>query len=467
MKISSEAKVGVFVLLAVIILGYLSLRVGEDVFTRQSGYLLKAKFDNVIGLVRGAPVRIAGLEIGFLETMELEDGKAVVTLRINPAVKIPRSSSITLKTQGVMGERYIEIKVRGDYADVVGEGEFLANVEPSVDLEAVFKKMGAVVDDVGAITASLHKLLEDGDVAQNIRYLVNDMASLMKRIDTLVANNEDNIGKTIEDLKVASAEMRQAFVSLNKIAAEIQEGNGTLGKIINDAEMAGQLDSTISSLSEVALKLNESKGTIGRLINDEEMGSNMEKAIIGLNKYMEKADALRTSINYRGEFLADSNSFKSYLDVKIQPQIDYFYLLGVVVNPKGTKTIRDVYTNGTLNRIEEWDRSGLLFNAMIGKRFYDIVLRGGIMESSGGVGIDYLAFDDDLKLSFEAFDFTMERKAHLKAYAEYRLFKSFYLMAGYDDWLNEPENRSVFGGFALRFDDDDLKSVLGGVSLMK
>jgi len=112
-------------------------------------------------------------------------------------------------------------------------------------------------------------------------------------------------------------------------------------------------------------------------------------------------------------------------DLTIRPKEDKFYVLGLVANPRGSLTVTDTSVGGVApTRTETWERDKLLFTAQIGKRFKDIALRGGIFESTGGVGIDYFAFDDKLQITFEAFDFDSDRNAHLKTYAEYRLLKT-------------------------------------------
>jgi len=71
-----------------------------------------------------------------------------------------------------------------------------------------------------------------------------------------------------------------------------------------------------------------------------------------------------------------------------------------------------------------------------------------------------LTLNDKLKLFFEVFGFGRDRRAHLKAGAEYQLFKHLYLSAGWDDFVSDQDNRSIYGGFAIRFKDDDLKYML-------
>ncbi len=106
------------------------------------------------------------------------------------------------------------------------------------------------------------------------------------------------------------------------------------------------------------------------------------------------------------------------------------------------------------------ERDRLKFNAQIAKRYQDLVLRGGIIESSGGVGLDYYLFDDRLKLTLQAFDFDIDRRAHLKAGVDLSFFKYLYLTAGYDDFISDEGMSSFFVGAGLVFTDDDIKYLL-------
>jgi len=89
-SISAEAKVGLFVLAALIILGYMSFRVGEYGFGLKKGYPVNVVFDNATGLEKDASVQIAGVEVGRVDNISLKDGKALVTLRMLPSVKTGR-----------------------------------------------------------------------------------------------------------------------------------------------------------------------------------------------------------------------------------------------------------------------------------------------------------------------------------------------------------------------------------------
>jgi phospholipid/cholesterol/gamma-HCH transport system substrate-binding protein len=85
-SVSTEAKVGIFVLVALLVLAYMSFRVGESTFGFKKGYTITATFDNVSGLEKDASIQVAGVDVGRVESITLRDGKAVVTLRIRPDV---------------------------------------------------------------------------------------------------------------------------------------------------------------------------------------------------------------------------------------------------------------------------------------------------------------------------------------------------------------------------------------------
>ena len=185
-------------------------------------------------------------------------------------------------------------------------------------------------------------------------------------------------------------------------------------------------------------KINQGRGSIGKLVNDDETVNNLNEGLTGINRYVNKAEQFRTFLSYRGEYLFEKSNAKSYLDLRIQPKEDKFYILGIVSDPRGRRTTRDYTTvggdrpgrrNGTVTASSSTPRSASAIR--------DIVLRGGILESTGGFGIDYFALNDKLKFSFEAFDFGKDRRAHLKAGAEYQLFKHLYLTAGWDDFISD------------------------------
>ncbi len=474
LSISTEAKVGLFVLVALIILGYMSFRVGEYGFGLKQGYVINATFENVTGLDKDASVLVAGVEVGRVESIGLKNGRAIVRLRILPDVKLEKDVRVSIKSHGILGDKFIEIEPGTKGMAPLEEGQEITRVEKQADIDKILRDLGTIAQDVMAVTASLKKVVGGEEGVENLKAIVRNTRELSENLNKVVKQNDEKFSVMVESLKNAAGQMEKTFSALSDITERINGGEGTIGQLVNNEGVFDNLDKTVASLQDITDKINKGEGTIGKLVNDEETVENLnaslkslDKSMEGIDRYISKAEQFRTFLSYRGEYLFDSSDGKSYVDIKIQPKEDKFYIFGVVADPRGTRTVTDTTTGGTTTRTEEWERNKLLFNLMIGKRYKDVVLRGGILESTGGAGIDYFAFDDSLKFTFEAFDFDADRDPHLKIYGEYRLFKHLYLMAGWDDFVSDEGNSSPFAGIAIRFEDDDLKYLLTSAPIPK
>lgn len=120
---------------------YLALQLGEVPFLRQgSSYMLKAEFDNVAGIKKGAAVQIAGVTVGEVAEIALNDNEAaLLSLRLDKTVKVPTDSIASVKSQGIIGDKYIQLSLGGE-EKLFGPGELLRETESSVDIESLISK---------------------------------------------------------------------------------------------------------------------------------------------------------------------------------------------------------------------------------------------------------------------------------------------------------------------------------------
>ena len=131
--------VGLFLVLGILALGYLSIRLGRVSFLGGTGYLVTADFPSVGGLKAGSGVEIAGVLIGRVETIGLADYQARVVLRLNSDVKLQEDSIASIKTKGLIGEKYIRISPGGSDKIIPPNGR-IREVEAPVDLEELISK---------------------------------------------------------------------------------------------------------------------------------------------------------------------------------------------------------------------------------------------------------------------------------------------------------------------------------------
>jgi len=409
-KLSVEAKVGVFVVIGMIILAYMSTRVGRIQYTGDRGYEVYAYFDSAEGIVEGGPVEIAGVEIGHIKDISLEAGKARVVLQINPKVRIGEDTEAVIRTKGVLGDKYVELVLGAPNVRPVKPGGRIERTQSPANIDNLLKQLSSIGTDIKEITQSLSGVLGGKEGEASLRNIV-------------------------DNFRQASDQLREMIVSFNQITEKINRGEGTIGKLINEGETVDNINETLT----------------------------------GINDYLKKEERFRTYVDYRGEYLFDSNDMKSYLSLRIQPKEDRYYLLQLVDDPAGKKKVTETTTTvggvTTIEHKEEIDKDELKFSAQIAKRYYNLGLRGGIFESTGGVGADYYFLDDRLILSLEAFDFDPDRNPHLKFKADFTPLHYIYITGGLDDFISDEGMESVFVGAGLRFSDEDLKTLLSNAPI--
>lgn len=134
-----ELGVGIFVIIGVLALSYLSIKLGRVELLGGRGYLVTADFPSIGGLKPGSTVEIAGVEIGRVEAISLADYQARVSMRIYPGVKLQEDSIVSIKTKGLIGEKYVRINPGGSDRLIPANGR-IREVEAPVDFEELLAK---------------------------------------------------------------------------------------------------------------------------------------------------------------------------------------------------------------------------------------------------------------------------------------------------------------------------------------
>ncbi len=134
-----ELIVGAFVAVGILCLAYLSINLGKVELWDKPGYSVFVVFNDVGGLRNGAPVVIAGVEIGRVESIALDNYEARVALRIDPELWIHEDAIVSVKTSGLIGEKYIQISP-GAADEMIEPGGRIRMTESAVDIEALISK---------------------------------------------------------------------------------------------------------------------------------------------------------------------------------------------------------------------------------------------------------------------------------------------------------------------------------------
>jgi len=198
-RLTSEVKVGIMAVCAVLILIFFLFKMGKFDFSKK-GYNIRAVFDFAGGIIKNAPVRMLGVDVGKVADVELEYGanpKVILTLWVSDAARLKLDSQAYVSTAGLMGGKYIELTPGSNEAPVLGPGSMISGEDPfNRVMEAFTSKGGELVSQLGEMVTSIK--------------------SMASHIDDLVVENKEeitsilhNVDVTTENLKELSTDLRQ------------------------------------------------------------------------------------------------------------------------------------------------------------------------------------------------------------------------------------------------------------------
>ncbi len=485
--LTPEAKVGLFVLLGIILLVYMSLRLGGFRIGKAEGYRLSATFDSAAGLDPDSSVKVAGVEVGRVKSISLKGHNARIVLQIHSDVEIGKDFTAMLKSTGLLGEKYIELVPGAPGAPALKDGEEITRTAKYMDIDRLLGSLTDLSGDMKKLAESLGNTLGGAEGENTVRNIVQNVAEISTRVNNLLAKNDDRLNRIIANFDDLSSNLKDAVDNINSsltrtadnlnqvitenrgnlkegieslktAAVKLQEAMETVQKVANN--IGPGVSDTVKSLGSIANKIDKGQGTLGKLVNDKEMHENLNKTISGINKYIEKAESFHLFVGYRGEYLFDEQDVKSYLTLRLQPKPDKYYLLEVIDDPRGKveeKTDSTIVGSTKTTQTTTTISTKIKFSAEIAKSFGPVTLRGGLIESAAGVGIDYELWKKRFKFTFEAFDFNQTGNPHLKAGGTLHINKYFYITAGADNFISKLGLGSAYMGLGLEFRDDDMK----------
>ncbi len=506
---SREARVGIFVLLGLIVLTFFTFKVSKWGLIAEKGYRLTVVFDTASGLEPKSDVKMAGVPIGKVEEIELVGNRARLVLRIHQGIRIPIDSVGSIQTQGLLGEKYVEILPGKDAQRNLPAGGQVANTLTPTNLDEMVRKLSAIGDDVKKFTESLSATFGTeegkkalGDILRDVRATTATLRTVVtgneKRFDRILANidrlsadlsdissaNKQDVRATIANLREFSDTLKTETPALvrkleemsDRVSGVVGDNRENLKESIKNLKAASaRLDNTLDSAGKVMAKIDRGEGTLGKLVNDNTAHTSLTDTLDGINRYVRKTEQLKTFVDYRLEWQQRPSEFKHYVNLRLQPAADKYYTIGVVDDPRGkfSSSTSTVTVNGTPTTItEEKYDDKLKISALIARKFSGLTVKGGVIESTGGLGVDYELLKNRLTVGADAWDFsrkdlsTKSLPPHLKLYGNYDIVKNFFVTGGVDDVLATERNlRTLFLGFGIKFADEDLKTVLGAVPI--
>ncbi|WP_456392453.1 MlaD family protein [Persephonella sp.] len=322
------------------------------------------------------------------------------------------------------------------------------------------------IDNIVAITESLRR---------DLPVLIQKIDRVAQNLENITGENREDIRELIKNLKETSVALREKTPQvLDEIADAARVIKGTVGENREDVKIAiEKIREASIKMDNILAKIDEGKGTLGKLVNDDSLYENANTGIKEFSKPFSVINKTKLDIILYGEAHTGNEATKAGLAGKLSPGENSYIYVGLLTNSNGTITKREeIRTDGTTTQILKRDY-GLLFDVQYAHKILELWnkslwIRGGLKDSTGDVGID-IKFSDNLLLKADLYNF--DRKygynqpdnPELDIGFTYRFSRNpLFLSFGGSDLLNS-DVIGIYVGAGFMFRDDDIKYLLGSV----
>jgi phospholipid/cholesterol/gamma-HCH transport system substrate-binding protein len=300
MILSREQRVGLFFLGGILLfVGFIEATVGTGLFSR--GTRVWAEFADVQGLTSGAQVRVAGVKAGAVREIRLEPDHVRVALELKKGIQLHEDAVARLDFQALSGARFLTID-RGSPdrkllpPDATLRSESAAGISQMVDeLDKVGGSLRTLADSLNEnqdrLLKTVSEMLEEN--RQGLAQTVKNLGGITDKLN----NGQGTLGKLLADptlydeAAAALASLRDSFGDIRKVTGRLARGEGLLGKLLTEdgmyddlRESVAGLHLTVENFAEVSERVKHGEGTLGRLVADDSLYNSAEGALKGVSR---------------------------------------------------------------------------------------------------------------------------------------------------------------------------------------
>ena len=291
-RYTTEFWVGLFTLISLLLALYMVFRTGDLRLERQPGYNVLVDFPDVAGLDVGDTVRVAGVEVGKVESINLKENLGRVALSIDHRVPLYEDATAQVETYGLLGDRYISIDPGHSKLPRVDPGGEIHSAVSPEELDALFAKLSEVADDIKTVTTTLRNVLggEEGELA--LREILENSRDLSEELVTTVRQNQEDFRQITKQVAALTLEMKgmlsenreaihQTLVTVPETAENVREITADarrlfdehyedISETLTNLRVASlQLEASLKAMEQVSGKIREGEGTLGKLVQDD------------------------------------------------------------------------------------------------------------------------------------------------------------------------------------------------------
>ena len=478
-KVSQAAKIGIFVVVTAGA-GYLVYSTIHKATGSGGGYVVHAYLNDATGLAKHSRVTIAGIPVGSIEDIRLENGKARIDVRVNGDVKLHHTARLGVKSASLLGENVV-VLTEGVGEPDKKDGDEIEVMPDAVSVEDIKGQVARIAELVEKVAQQLANSIGTEQGGQNIKAILQNLADATEAVNLTIRENREVVRETLQNIdritQRGGPELQQILVNIRTITEDVKQmtaaqggAGGQSGELRQTIERvnraAKSLESALGHIDNVAGRVDRGEGTIGRLTKDEALINEVQGVAEGVNDYVDSLRRLQVVVGLRSDYNFLANTIKSYVELRLQPREDKYYLIELINDPRGLTsfTQTDVDTTNPnepahYRTVTTTTTSSFRFSLQFARRLGPFTGRFGIKESTGGIGLDTHLLSNRFEISQDLFGFGEEIKPRYRIWLGYEFIHRLWLIGGVDH-VFLPNRRDYFLGLQLRFTDDDLKTIL-------
>jgi len=469
----TEAKVGLFITIGLVFLFLLSTQVNKFQGFTKKGYEIEALLQDASGLENHAKVKMKGVEIGYITLIKLYGDDVLVRMKINDNVEIPDDSTVALAQESLLGGKYINI-LPGSSKNFLQQGDVLKRQKRNVSLDEMGTEISLAAEELKQFIHELRQTLNNQSRDQ-LKETFSNLAKLTRDLKEVVERNKENIDNLIKNINSAAVEFGNMSSKFSNSADTINSNLPNIMKKLNNILVS--FDGVGKTLNEklpiLADKFETIEDQLDGVIKENRKPLNSAlKSVDGffkkgqgtidkLDSYLNSVTQSRLDLGMDFFYMANDANTRGVFRADYMPSFGRHYMIDVVSLPDYS----EIDKNGKFPAEIDHSKSKFYVSAQIGKRYRNFMVRGGLIESTAGFGLDYYLYHDRLKLTIESFDFgavndLRGKDPHLRAMARLRFLKHIDGYVGADNILNKDAFNVMFG-MGVSFEDDRIKYLLG------
>jgi phospholipid/cholesterol/gamma-HCH transport system substrate-binding protein len=476
---TKAAKVGLFVIIVAGV-GFFMYRFVSRTAGTAGGYGVFARMNDATGLAPQSRVMMAGIDVGTITSIRLDRGKARVDIRMKPEIVLHEDATIAKRTASLLGEYFLALTPGTEGKRILVDGDEITIIIEPATTDQIMADLARIADRVKLVSENLANTIGSPEGQEQMKETLKNLAQVTDALNQTVRENRETIRRTLINVEEISGrsgpELKQILENVRVITQDVRsllaenEPKGTAGQIRETVERVNRasssLESALSHIDSVSARIDKGEGTIGKLTKDETLINEVQGVVEGANDFIGGISRLQTIVGLRADYNFVANTIKSYVELRLQPSEDKYYLIEVINDPRGRTTFEQTDVDSTnptqpahWREVRTTTTNQFRFSLMFAKRIGPFTGRFGILESTGGVGLDTHLLRDRFEIRQDLFGFGEELQPRWRVALGYEFVQRLWMLAGVDDIFNR-DRRDYFIGLQLRFNDQDLKAML-------